>query len=135
MTTIQIVNKGQDLHHMQLVRLLQGKTAADFFAALEADPSRFPTWIAFVGGPNAVIPGGEAAATMPLAPGDYLLLCLIPDQKGVPHVAKGMAKPVVVTATTLAPAEEPTADLTITETDFRFALSKPISAGRRPFKW
>ena len=131
LTTVQLVNKGKDLHHIQLVRLLEGKKADDFIAALKADPSRFPTWIAFVGGPNAVIPGGESVATMQLAAGEYLLICLIPDQKGLPHVAKGMAKPVAVTAGTISPVEEPAADLTITQADFRFGLSMPISAGTR----
>ncbi len=134
LTTVQLVNKGMDLHHIQLVRLLEGKKADDFFAALKADPSRFPAWIAFVGGPNAVIPGGESVATMQLAAGEYLLICLIPDQKGLPHVAKGMAKPVVVTGGTFSPVEEPAADLTITQADFRFGLSTPISAGTRTIR-
>lgn len=133
-TTVQILNKGADLHHIQLVRLLEGKTAEDFVAALKADQSRFPSWIAFVGGPNAVMPGGESAATMRLAAGDHLLLCLIPDQNGVPHFAKGMVKPVTVTQGPTTTAEEPAADVTITEADFRFGLSTPISAGTRTIR-
>lgn len=39
-TTLQVVNKGQDLHHIQLLRLVQGKSAADFRAALKAAPGR-----------------------------------------------------------------------------------------------
>ena len=48
-TTIQVLNKGQDLHHIQLLKLQQGKTAQDFRAAMAADPSRMPAWVKFVG--------------------------------------------------------------------------------------
>jgi hypothetical protein len=65
-TTLQVVNKGQDLHHVQLLKLLQGKTAADFRAALKANPAGFPAWIKFVGGPNA-----EPKAGVTITQADY----------------------------------------------------------------
>jgi uncharacterized cupredoxin-like copper-binding protein len=129
MTTIQIVNKGQDVHHIQLLKLLQGKTAADFRAAIAADPTRLPTWIKFVGGPNAIVPGSEAVATMNLAAGDYLLVCLIPDKKGVLHVALGMQRPLSVTSAKPTLVSEPKAGVTITQADFRFTMSQPIAPG------
>jgi hypothetical protein len=107
-TTMQIVNRGQDIHHIQLIKLLQGKTAADFNAALKADPSRLPPWIKFVGGPNAVLPGSQAMATMNLVQGDYLLVCLIPDKSGMPHMVLGMQKPLSVAGTAPASIPEPT---------------------------
>ncbi|MCS6287899.1 MAG: hypothetical protein H8K10_02850 [Nitrospira sp.] len=128
-TTLQIVNKGQDLHHIQLLRLLQGKTAEDFRAALKAEPGRLPQWIAFVGGPNAVSPGGEARATMSLGEGEYLLICLIPNKEGVPHMALGMQKPLSVKGVHSTLVSEPKAGLTITQADFGFALSQPVTAG------
>src|SRR5512143_854543 len=39
-TTMQVINKGQDPHHIQLVKLVQGKTADDFRAAITAEPAR-----------------------------------------------------------------------------------------------
>lgn len=128
-TTMQIVNKGQDLHHIQLLQLLQGKTAADFRAALKAEPGRLPKWIAFVGGPNAVPPGSEAVATMSLGEGEYLLICLIPNKEGVPHMALGMQKPLSVQGVNSTLVSEPNAGLTITQADFGFALSQPVTAG------
>ncbi|MBU6482045.1 MAG: hypothetical protein KGS09_16030 [Nitrospirae bacterium] len=128
-TTMQVVNKGQDLHHIQLLRLLQGKTADDFRAALTADSARLPNWIKFVGGPNAVLPGSESAATMNLAEGEYLLICIIPNKDGVPHMALGMQKPLSVRGAKPMLVAEPKAGLTITLTDFRFAQSQPITAG------
>lgn len=128
-TTMQIVNRGQDVHHIQLVKLLQGKTAADFSAALKADPSRLPHWVKFMGGPNAVVPGGESIATMNLIEGNYLLICIIPDKKGVPHMALGMQKALSVKGGKSALVSEPKAGTTITLRDFQFALSQPITPG------
>ncbi|HJU05717.1 MAG TPA: hypothetical protein VJ692_11255 [Nitrospiraceae bacterium] len=128
-TTMQIINKGRDLHHIQLVRLLDGKTAADFGTALKADASRLPSWVKLMGGPNAVIPGGQSMATMNLMEGDYLLICLIPDKKGVLHVALGMQKALTVKGGKPTTVSEPKAGATITLNDFRFTMSRPIQAG------
>ncbi len=127
--TMQVVNNGQNPHHIQLLQLLQNKTAEDFRAALAADPSRFPQWIKFVGGPNAVLPGSESAATMTLSEGNYLLICLIPDQKGVPHLALGMQKPLSVIGSNPTLVSEPKAELTITLADYSFSPSRPITTG------
>lgn len=128
-TTLQVVNRGQDLHHIQLLKLLQGKTAADFRAAIKADPGRLPRWITFVGGPNAVLPGSDAVATMTLAEGDYLLICIIPNKEGVPHMALGMQKPLTVKGLKPTLISEPKAALTVTQADFRFDLSRAVTAG------
>jgi hypothetical protein len=128
-TTMQIVNQGQDVHHIQLVKLLQGKTAGDFSAALKADPSRLPQWVKFMGGPNAVAPGSQSVATMNLVEGNYLLICIIPDKAGVPHMALGMQKALSVKGGKSALVSEPKAGTTITLRDFQFALSHPITPG------
>ncbi len=128
-TTLQVVNKGQDPHHIQLLKLLQGKTAADFRAAIKADPGRLPQWIKFVGGPNAVLPGSEAMATMTLAEGEYLLICIIPNKEGVPHMALGMQKPLSVQGPKPTLVSEPKAGLTITQADFSFGISRAVTAG------
>jgi uncharacterized cupredoxin-like copper-binding protein len=127
--TMQVVNKGQDPHHIQLLKLVQGKTADDFRAAITAEPARLPHWIQFVGGPNAVLPGSESVATMNLAEGEYLLICLIPNKEGVPHMALGMQKPLSVKGGKPTLVSEPKAGLTITLVDFRLMLSQPITAG------
>lgn len=128
-TTMQIVNKGRDLHHIQVLQLLQGKTAADFRAALKENPGRMPQWIKFVGGPNAVVPGSEALATMTLTEGEYLLICLIPNKDGLPHMVLGMQKPLSVTRLKPTLVSEPKAGLTITQADFQFAMSRTVTAG------
>ena len=128
---LQIKNEGRDIHHAQLIRLLDGKTADDFVAGMKENPNGpMPGWVKFVGGPNAVMPGGEATAILNLEPGNYVVICVIPDPKGIPHTSHGMVKPLTVTANTAKNEIDPKADFTVTLTDFNFALSQPLTAGR-----
>src|SRR6185295_1991323 len=117
-TTIKIVNKGKDLHHAQLIRLARGKTVQDFRQALQADP-RIPDWAELLGGPNAVIPGERATAIVNLEPGNYLVVCWIPDKDNRPHVALGMVKPFKVRGKPKV-LELPSTDLRIDQVDFAF---------------
>jgi len=127
--TIHLVNQGKELHQVQLIKLEDGKTAADLAKAMQT-PGPPPSWIKFVGGPNGIAPGQEARATSVLAPGSYVFLCFIPSQDGVMHAAKGMVRPFEVTAASGAVAEAPAADVTITLTDYAFESSQPLTAGR-----
>src|SRR6185503_17962186 len=52
LTNFHLVNEGQTLHHVQLIRLDSGKTAADLQAAMK-NPGPPPAWAVEVGGPNA----------------------------------------------------------------------------------
>src|ERR1043166_8640511 len=101
LTTFRLVNRGKELHHASLVRLGDGKTAADFQAGLVAAMKSHtppPSWMGVAGGPNAATRGDTAIATQVLEPGSYLFVCWIPSLDGVPHVMKGMMHPLVVTA-------------------------------------
>jgi len=119
LTTFRLVNQGKELHHASLVRLGEGKSAADFQAGLAAAMKSHappPSWMTFPGGPNAVTLGDTGVATQMLEPGSYVLVCWIPSLDGVPHVMKGMM--------------EPPADVTIKLTDYDFQLSQPLTAGK-----
>jgi len=129
LVTLQLVNHGKEMHHMQLVRLAEGKTAADLDAALKQGGPP-PPWATFVGGPNAAAPGRETASTSELAPGDYVALCVIPGADGVPHVMKGMARPFEVSGSAPAVASLPAAQDTVRLVDYAFELSRPLTAGR-----
>jgi hypothetical protein len=129
LTTVRIVNQGQDLHHIQFLKLLEGKTAADFRAAIAVDPSRLPDWVQYAGGPNAHLPGSLATATVNLTEGDYVVMCWIPDKQGVPHVALGMQKAVFVRGGKPTRVSAPKASLTIKQIDYQFVLSKRIASG------
>jgi len=129
LTTLQIINTGKELHHIQLVKLDAGKTARQFTSAMKTDPGRFPAWAHFMGGPNAITPGDRTAAVQDLKPGNYLLLCVIPDNQGTPHFALGMIKPLTVTSKVAPRGAMAKPDVVITLSDFHFALSRPLTSG------
>jgi hypothetical protein len=129
LTTFRLVNQGPSLHHIQLIKLAEGKTADDFFAAMKAG-GPFPKWATEAGGPNPPEVGDTALATVPLEPGNYVMLCFVPSADGQPHVMKGMATPLTVTGSGAGNQPEPKADLTMTLVDYSFQLSQPLSAGR-----
>ena len=133
-TTFQLIDRGAEPHHIWLVRLEQGKTLDDLMQAMQANPHAIPAWATSVGGPNTPMPGGEANATVQLEPGSYAMVCVIPSADGVPHVAKGMVRPLTVVPATGAPTAAPAADLAITLTDYDFQLSAPITAGRHTIR-
>lgn len=133
MTTFDLVNDGQTLHHIEIVRLDSGKTLANFEAEL-AKPALPPSWAVFEGGPNAPDPGSQSNATLDLQPGNYAMICLVDIPGGVPHFAKGMVQPFAVTAATGPGAAAPTADMTITLNDYTFTLSGPLKAGDHTFE-
>jgi hypothetical protein len=132
LTTLHLMNQGKEIHQAQIIKLTEGKTFADFTAAIKAmkpnEPP--PSWVVPAGGPNGAPPGGTAAATSTLEPGNYALVCFIPSEDGVPHAMKGMSRGLVVTPSTMAAAPEPTATMSITLSDYKFDLSTPLKVGQ-----
>jgi len=128
-TTVRIVNQGRDLHHIQFLKLPSGKTAADFRAAVAADPSKLPGWVQYAGGPNAHPAGSQASAMVNLTEGDYVLICWIPDKNGVPHVALGMQKALAVRGGKPMKVSQPKPSLVIKQVDYQFILSKRVEPG------
>jgi|SRR5579863_2671592 hypothetical protein len=133
MTTFHLVNDGPGVHHLVLIRLDSAKTAADLQAAIK-NPGPLPGWAVLSGGPNAAEPKGESTATVDLAPGNYVMLCFVDIPNGVPHFAKGMVRPLTVTAATTASAAAPATDAVVSLSDYTFALSQPLTAGRHTIK-
>jgi uncharacterized cupredoxin-like copper-binding protein len=126
--TFRMLNEGKMMHHVAIVRLLHGKTLADYMAALRK-PGPPPTWAVDVGGPNAAAPGQSSQATMTLEPGQYALLCFVPSPGDpAPHLMKGMATSLTVVPSS-APSAEPSADVNVRLSDYAFTMSKPLVAG------
>jgi hypothetical protein len=130
LVTVQLVNRGPSPHHVQLLRLAEGKTPADFQAALQK--GALPTWALPAGGPNPPKVGGTSEVRIPLEAGEYMMVCFIPDTAGVPHMAHGMVRPLRVTPATetAASSADTTADVDLTLVDYDFKLSAPLTPGR-----
>lgn len=133
LTMFHLNATGQELHHLQILKLEEGKTFADFQAALKAGGPP-PTWAVPYGGVNPPAPGGTTISTQTMEPGNYVVVCFIEGADKVPHLAKGMTKPLTVTPVANANMTEPTADVTMTLSDYTFTLSKPLAAGRQMIK-
>jgi uncharacterized cupredoxin-like copper-binding protein len=89
--TIKIVNKGPQVHEIELVRLTPGKTLKDFMAFM-AKMDGPPPGNA-LGGVAGFGAGGTTYLTADLTPGNYALICFVPDMKdGKPHFEHGMTK-------------------------------------------
>jgi hypothetical protein len=133
LTAIKINDVGQELHHVSLIKLEQGKTFADLQAAFKAGGPP-PAWAVAAGGVNPPAPGGSATAMQVLDPGNYAVVCFVESADHVPHLAKGMMKPLTVTANATANTTEPASDVTLTLSDYKFVLSKPLVAGKQMIK-
>ena len=125
-TLFHLTDVGKQLHHMTLVKLEHGKTLADFTAL---PPGPFPAWAVLMGGPNTPTPQhGYVEDVVDLSPGNYAVICLIPDSDGKPHLMKGMVKALTVTSAAEKRAM-PTSDLTLTLRNYSFAFSAAPTAG------
>ncbi len=128
LTTIRLVtNPGHELHQVGLIRIDSSKTPADFLESMKS-PGPLPKWAVEIAGVNPPAPGQTAEVTTNLEPGSYMLVCFVPSPDGVPHIAKGMARPITVTGSASAAAPLP-ADVELTLTDYAFRLSTPLTAG------
>ena len=93
--TFKVVNKGPQVHELELIRLAPGKTVKDVAAWIaKADG---PPPAEALGGISGMHNGMMEYFTADLTPGNYAMLCFIPDAKdNKPHLAHGMVKPFSV---------------------------------------
>lgn len=93
--TIRVENAASQPHHVAVVRLAPGKSAADvlgWFKRREGPPPGEP-----IGGVTAIAPGLVNFVTAEFARGEYALFCFVPDAKdGRSHVAHGMVRQIRV---------------------------------------
>jgi hypothetical protein len=129
LTTIRFANTGEEPHHLVLLRIDSGKTMADLQAALTNPAAPPPPWVGVPMGVAVIAPGDSGNATAVLTPGPHVMVCFITSPDGQLHVAKGMVRPLTVAASAAAQVPEPTADLVMTEKDYGWDLSGPLTAG------
>lgn len=102
---IEVINRGPQEHDLALARLVGGATEAGARAWLQ-DGMRGPAPVEFVGGLVAMSPGHRGWMEVTLAPGRYVLLCLVPDVSDrKPHVDHGMLTSVRVPPAGGVPAD------------------------------
>ena len=132
MVTLRLVNQGPELHHVQLLKLDAGHTAAEFSEGLKrmkpTDPP--PPWIHDVAGPNTPVPGGVQSITQELSAGEYVMICMIPSLDKVPHAMKGMVRALTVVPSTVTSAGAPASDITVKMTDYAWEVTPAITAGK-----
>lgn len=93
--TFKLVNKGPQAHEFEIIRLAPGKTTKDmiaFFTKMDGPPPGNA-----LGGVAGFMSGTTAYTTVDLTPGNYLLICFVPDAKdGKTHFEHGMTKEFTV---------------------------------------
>jgi hypothetical protein len=88
--TIQVENVGPQEHELVLIKLAPGKTVQDFAGWAEGG-LKGPPPASAVGGVAGLAKGLSAQFTADLTPGEYGLICFVPDIKdGKPHLVHGM---------------------------------------------
>ena len=131
--TINFQNIGKEWHHAQLARLNDGVTMEQLDEAMKKNSNAALGMVNLVGGVGALDPNGSGSVTLKLQEGQYLLLCFIPSADGVPHLAKGMIRPLTVKGAG-ATAAEPKADVTVNMADFHFTMPAEVKAGKQVWK-
>ena len=78
-------------HEVVIMKLDAGVTPEQFLQALEKPQGPPPGKI--LGGVTGIAKGRTIDLSATFTPGDYTLLCFVPDAKdGKPHIAHGMVK-------------------------------------------
>ncbi len=89
---LRVENRGPQLHEVVLARLGAGRRMEDL-VNWELSGRRGAAPAQYLGGIAPLGPGEHAQFSITLKPGEYALLCFIPDAAdGKPHTAHGMAK-------------------------------------------
>ena len=96
--TFHLVNAGSDVHQLSVVELGAGHTIKEFFDYMRAKNGVPPSWTTTVGMTGTIATNAETFLTVRLAPGKYVLSCMIPAKDGRSHVEKGMYQYVTVVA-------------------------------------
>jgi len=92
--TIRVENLTREPHEVDIVRIAEGHSYADVLTWLE---KKGPPPFEPAGGTMALSRGEVSFVTMDFKPGEYVLICFVPDSKdGRPHAAHGMVRSVRV---------------------------------------
>jgi hypothetical protein len=126
---VRLRNDGLVPHHAWLVRLDQEHTLRDLEREL-AGGKPLPSWVADIGGPNAVPAGSEGQVIMELGAGHYVILCPVRLADGMPALMKGMYRPLEVSASS-DQVRPPRADGVLALPDRSITVRGRIHRGRQ----
>ena len=94
--TVRVLSKGPQEHEVELVHLAPGKKIEDMLTWLNGDMKSPPPGKPMAG-VVGILPGERATFDVDLTPGDWGLICVLPDVKdGKPHFMHGMVTQVSV---------------------------------------
>lgn len=133
---IRLNNTGTKLHHVQLIRLEDGKRLGDVFPILQRNKGLhgLPSWAKPAGGVSAALPGRNIEITQRLAAGRYAVICWIPTDDGQIHVMKGMMTELEVTPSSARDIADPVATRRVTLTEYQATWSAPLARGRQTLR-
>jgi steroid delta-isomerase-like uncharacterized protein len=128
---LRLVNQGPHLHHVQFYRLPDSIGYDDAVARLPAREP-LPAWLVPAGGAEGADEVGRSVTvTVPLEPGQYLLLCRF-ETDGVLHFRRGMTRHLVVAGPQgSGPTALPPADAVVAWSDYSFEITGTLGAGPR----
>ena len=85
------------IHEAAMARLAEGKTMDDVIAWGHAGFQGELPFDGEFGSMGALGPGEQGWTTLvPPGPGEYVLICFVPDESGMPHLGNGMVVPFTV---------------------------------------
>lgn len=133
-TSVTLNNESDGLRQAAFLRLDDGKTMDDVFAAIEAGMEEPEEWMAPLGGVSGVSPGDEASVTVNLPAGQYIVVDPVPTEDGVPGMAKGYFMPLTIEESDVE-TTAPAADLSIDLLDYAFDVDyDALTAGSLTIK-
>jgi len=134
--TFVMRNTGKELHHAQLLKLNSNVTIEQFMTALQQGEGPALALVSQTGGTGVLDPGPNSEeVTLDLQPGTYVVACFVLGPDGIPHVVKGMIKPLTVTAAAAgATTLSPNAPVVVTLRDFIFESPDTIPSGRNTWR-
>lgn len=93
--TVKVENSGPQAHEVEIIRLADGKTMKDFGEWMKKPQGPPPANA--IGGISGVVPTVTGYFDVDLVPGNYVLICFIPDAKDhKTHADHGMVKEFAV---------------------------------------
>ena len=129
---IAMVDNGAQPHQTQVARLKPGVTRDQVLDELVTKRNQAAAFslLTFVGGPDIVSPGYGQETILNLPAGQYVLLCFVVGQDGIPHVYKGMIHFFTVAPVQRPQVPPPQADGEVIMKDLSYELPSVITQSR-----